>query len=148
MGLEKLKESEVFDGKTLEDIFRDIYDRSTEDRDEAMKAFREFREMVVDKEDLFMLGDKPSQYLKIAQESTDNLIKMVSAAQKIMSVADTTVESVDKDDILDILEGEGIAPKRFLKVREVVEEEKEDLEEKAIKATEETEAIFKKRKTA
>jgi len=151
MGLERLRESEIFDGKTLEDVFRDIYDRSTEDRDEAMIAFREFKHMVSDKEDLFLLGDKPSQYLKIAQESTDNLIKMVAAVQKLMAADETKTESVNKNDILDILEGEGIAPKRFAKVaKEAIEtkesEKEKDEEMRAIQATKETEEIFEKRK--
>lgn len=147
MGLEQLKTAEIFDGKTLEDIFRDIYDRSTEDRDEAMGAFKEFKAMVSDKEDLFMLGDKPSQYLKIAQESTDNLIKMVTAAQKLMAADSNYSESVNKDDILDILEGEGIAPSRFKKSKEDTRvEEVLTEEEMAVEATKETDKMFAKKK--
>ena len=42
MSLEKLKEISLFEGKTLDEIFKVIYTQSLEEREEAMATFRKF----------------------------------------------------------------------------------------------------------
>ena len=54
MSLDRLKEINLFEGKTLDEIFKVIYSQSLEEREEAMNTFKKFKEMVDDKEDLFM----------------------------------------------------------------------------------------------
>ena len=61
--LEKLKDIELFEGKTLDEIFQVIYDMSIEQQKEAMSAFKKLNEFVQDTEDAFMLGDKGAPYL-------------------------------------------------------------------------------------
>lgn len=124
MSLQKAKEMEVFKGKTLEDILSDVYERSTEDRNEAMKTFREFKDLIDGEEGLFMNGDKPDKYLKIAQESTDNLIKMINAVQKLIDSSDSGDKGMQGSDLLDLLEENGLAPDRFSQ-RESEKERKE-----------------------
>jgi len=119
MNIDQAKTVTVFQDKTLEDLLKDIFERSTEDRNEAINTFREFKGMISDAEDLFMLGETPSKYLKIAQESTDNLIKMVNAVQKIIDTSsekESPEESIDENSIIDIMDENGIGPKRFLKL--------------------------------
>jgi hypothetical protein len=144
--LDKLKGIKIFEGKSLEDVFQDIYERSTEDRNAAMSTFLEFKEMIKDQEDLFMLGDKPDKYLKIAQESTDNLIKMVNAVQKVVEKGVEDNEDVDPKTLLAILDDKGVAPTRFRR-EETIEDEKPidyDDEEAIEKATIDFEKKFKK----
>lgn len=121
--LEALKEIELFDGKTLDDIFRDVFEQSTEERNEAMEALREFKAMIKDPEDLFMNGDSPHKYLKLAQDSTANLVTMINAAQKIVDQNKEEVESVQSVDIssvIDSLDAEGIGPARFSQLKKAV----------------------------
>jgi hypothetical protein len=114
--LEKIKGIEISDGKTLDDILGAIVEHSLEERNEALQTFRDFRSMVVDQEDLFVNGDKPSLYLKIAQESTDTLIRLVTAVQKIVEDnKEKETEDVNIKDILKNLDDQGIAPERFAK---------------------------------
>ena len=80
MSLDRLKEINLFEGKTLDEIFKVIYRQSLEEREEAMNTFKKFKEMVDDKEDLFMSGDKPHPYLDSAHKATENLIKMITAS--------------------------------------------------------------------
>ena len=54
MSLDRLKEINLFEGKTLDEIFKVIYSQSLEEREEAINTFKTFKEMVEDKEDLFM----------------------------------------------------------------------------------------------
>ena len=126
MSLEKLKEISLFEGKTLDEIFGVIYSQSLEEREEAMATFKKFKEMVSDPEDLFMSGDKPHPYLSEARMATENLIKMITASHKLIELETDKKGTVDASDILDLLDQEGIAPKRFLSHQEEKKEKKEE----------------------
>tara|TARA_R110001583_G_scaffold24196_1_gene88494 strand:+ start:131 stop:574 length:444 start_codon:yes stop_codon:yes gene_type:complete len=130
MSLENLKEISLFEGKTLDEIFGVIYSQSIEERTEAMDTFKKFKEMVADPEDLFMSGDKPHPYLSEARMATENLIKMITASHKLIEMQGSNKEDINAADILDLLDQEGIAPKRFLSHLEEKEETKEEEKEK------------------
>ena len=114
MSLEKLKDISLFEGKSLDEIFNVIYKQSLEERDEAMSTFKKFKDMIGDTEDLFMSGDKPHPYLDSAHKATENLIKMITASHKLLDLENEKKDSVNANDILDLLDREGIAPKRFI----------------------------------
>ena len=114
MSLDRLKEISLFEGKTLDEIFNVIYAQSIEERAEAMATFKKFREMIKDGEDLFMSGDKPHPYLDSAHKATENLIKMITASHKLLELESEDKDSINANDILDLLDKEGIAPKRFM----------------------------------
>jgi len=126
MSLENLKEISLFEGKTLDEIFRVIYSQSIEERTEAMDTFKKFKAMVGDAEDLFMSGDKPHPYLSEARMATENLIKMITASHKLIEMQGSNKEDMNATDILDLLDQEGIAPKRFLSHLEEKVEKKEE----------------------
>tara|TARA_R110000765_G_scaffold250991_1_gene352484 strand:+ start:330 stop:773 length:444 start_codon:yes stop_codon:yes gene_type:complete len=130
MSLENLKEISLFEGKTLDEIFGVIYSQSIEERTEAMDTFKKFKAMVGDAEDLFMSGDKPHPYLSEARMATENLIKMITASHKLIEMQGSNKEDMNATDILDLLDQEGIAPKRFLSHLEEKEETKEEEKEK------------------
>ena len=81
--------------------------------------------MVSDPEDLFMSGDKPHPYLDSAHKATENLIKMITASHKLLELESEEKDSVNAGDILDLLDQEGIAPKRFMQTSGE-EDKKED----------------------
>jgi len=127
--LEKLKDIELFEGKTLDEIFQVIYDMSIEQQKEAMSAFKKLNEFVQDTEDAFMLGDKGAPYLDNAHKATDNLIKMVTASHKLINKEEEAEnQNISSADILSVLDSQGIAPSRFVDNDddEVVEEPKTD----------------------
>ena len=127
--LEKLKDIELFEGKTLDEIFQVIYDMSIEQQKEAMSAFKKMTEFVQDTEDAFMLGDKGAPYLDNAHKATDNLIKMVTASHKLINKEEEAEnQNISSADILSVLDSQGIAPSRFVDNDddEVVEDSKID----------------------
>ena len=125
MSLDRLREIKLFEGKSLDEIFQVIYSQSLEEREEAFVTFKRFREMVTDPEDLFMSGDKPHPYLDSANKATENLIKMITASHKLLELESEEKDSVNAGDILDLLDQEGIAPKRFMQTSSE-ESKKED----------------------
>ena len=127
--LEKLKDIELFEGKTLDEIFQVIYDMSIEQLKAAMSAFKKLNEFVKVTEDAFMLGDKGAPYLDNAHKATDNLIKMVTASHKLINKEEEAEnQNISSADILSVLDSQGIAPSRFVDNDddEVVEEPKKD----------------------
>jgi len=112
--LEKLREIELFEGKTLDDIFKVIYDQSIDQQTEAMKTFKKMNEFVQDAEDAFMSGDKAAPYLDSAHKATENIIKMITASQKMVAQEEDTHVTMSQSDILSVLDSEGIAPTRFI----------------------------------
>ena len=112
--LEKLREIELFEGKSLDDIFKVIYEQSIDQQNEAMNTFKKMNAFVEDAEDAFMSGDKAAPYLDSAHKATENTIKMVTASQKMVTQEEETQASMSQSDILSVLDNEGIAPKRFL----------------------------------
>ena len=126
MSLDRLKEISLFEGKTLDEIFNVIYAQSIEERAEAMATFKKFREMITDGEDLFMSGDKPHPYLDSAHKATENLIKMITASHKLLELESEDKDSINANDILDLLDKEGIAPKRFMPKSDEESKEKKE----------------------
>ena len=124
--LEKLREIELFEGKSLDDIFKVIYEESIDQQNEAMNTFKKMNAFVEDAEDAFMSGDKAAPYLDSAHKATENIIKMVTASQKMVTQEEEQQNNMSQSDILSVLDNEGIAPKRFLPDVEV--EEKNDEE--------------------
>ena len=126
--LDKLREIELFEGKSLDDIFKVIYEQSLDQQTEAMKTFKKMNEFVQDAEDAFMSGDKAAPYLDSAHKATENIIKMVTASQKMVAQEEEKQVTMSQSDILSVLDSEGIAPSRFLPqpVDEKKSEEKPD----------------------
>ena len=112
--LDKLREIELFEGKSLDDIFKVIYEQSLDQQTEAMKTFKKMNEFVQDAEDAFMSGDKAAPYLDSAHKATENIIKMVTASQKMVAQEEEKQVTMSQSDILSVLDSEGIAPSRFL----------------------------------
>tara|TARA_Y100000592_G_C5283748_1_gene227501 strand:+ start:42 stop:479 length:438 start_codon:yes stop_codon:yes gene_type:complete len=127
--LEKLREIELFEGKSLDDIFKVIYEQSIDQQNEAMNTFKKMNAFVEDAEDAFMSGDKAAPYLDSAHKATENIIKMVTASQKMVTQEEETPVAMSQSDILSVLDNEGIAPKRFLPD----DEEEDNIEEETQK---------------
>ena len=127
--LDKLKEIELFDGKSLDDIFKVIYEQSIDQQNEAMNTFKKMNAFVEDAEDAFMSGDKAAPYLDSAHKATENIIKMVTASQKMVAQEEETQVTMSQSDILSVLDSEGIAPSRFLPQSEAPSDEEKGEEE-------------------
>ena len=107
--LEKLREIELFEGKSLDDIFKVIYEQSIDQQNEAMNTF-----------------NKAAPYLDSAHKATENIIKMVTASQKMVTQEEEQQVNMSQSDILSVLDNEGIAPKRFLPEPDDQEENDEE----------------------
>ena len=113
-GLEKLKSIKLFEGKTLDEIFSVIYENSIEERSLALDAFRKYTGMIKDENDLYMSGQTPQGYLDSAHKATENIIKMITASQKLMNTEGDSNHTISLSDVQTLLDKEGVAPERFV----------------------------------
>lgn len=132
-GLDKLKSIELFEGKTVDEVFKTIFDYSIEERNAALDTFKEFKGHIKDGDDLFMSGDKPQGYLDSAHKATENIIKLMNAAQKLVTVEEDKSNDISATDILDILDKQGVAPDRFVDRDSEDEKKEEKKDDKAMK---------------
>lgn len=119
---------ELFEGKTLSDLFKYIFDSSVEERDKAMEMYKKVAEFVESKDDSFMQGEKAAPYIDSAHKATENIIKMIQVAQKIMESGEFKgdEDEFNTDAVLEILDNNNIGPDRFLRKGEKIKKRMED----------------------
>lgn len=138
-----LKDVSVFGDVTLSNIMEEIYSRTTEQHKRAIELYDKIAAEVEGVDNIFIIGEKASPYLDIAQKSTDNMIKMLSVGQKILeaSGAANVDEALDTNAIIDMLEQQDILPEEFRdrnkKAEESTEENRINIDEVAEEIEEE-----------
>lgn len=116
---------ELFEGKTAEDIYREVYEFTVEERKVALDMFNKLNNFIKDPEDGFMQGDKPSPYLDSAHKSTENLIKLLQVINKATGNVDQNEKGIDISSIINLLDEKEIAPDRMRRRKEERENQKE-----------------------
>ena len=126
MSLDELRKTVVYEDKTLEDLLKIVVEHSLEERKRALETFDDFKEVLTSADEWFMFGEKGAQYLKIANDATETINKMLGTLNKLKELDDNTekLDTTSVDDLLDILEQNSIGPKRFFDDGE--EEEKKE----------------------
>ena len=117
---------QIFEGKTAEDIYREIYSFCVEERDVALNMFNKLNGYIQNPEDGFMQGDKPSPYLDSAHKATENIIKMLQVVNKAKDSSSENNGSIDISSIINLLDEKDIAPDRMRRNKEKEEKDKED----------------------
>lgn len=116
--VENIKHTEIFKNMSLENFFKVVYDQSIEERQMAIETFSQFKKEIKGIEDIFMIGEKLDPFLSTAQKSTENLIKMVTAFQRILELEtdkkSATEEVPDATQMIKLLDAMEVGPKRFV----------------------------------
>lgn len=115
---------EIFEGKTVEDIYKEVYDFSVEERVVALDMFKKLNGYIQQPEDGFMQGDKPSPYLDSAHKSTENIIKLLQVINKMKGDNGESEKSVDVSALINFLDEKDIAPDRMRVRKEEGKKEK------------------------
>jgi len=126
-----MKDIEIFDGMTYDAFMKEIYERCTEDRTRAISTYDNIAKRFEDDDDVFMIGDKANPYLDLSVKLNDNLIKLLSASQKIMEASLETKGDeggFDGNSILDLLDKHNILPEGMKTRGEDLDEEEEERE--------------------
>ena len=99
-------DKEIFNGKTLSDLFGEIYDNSKDTRGQVQGLIRELKPLIENIGDATLIVPMIKEYMEIGVKNDDALIKMATIVQRIVS-AEAKGESAsdfDFSDLQDLLE--------------------------------------------
>ena len=97
-------EVEIFKGKTLDSLFKDIYNNSTEKREEIYEVITTLQNTIgTDKQRAILLSPTIVDFMDVAVKNDEQLIKLATVIQKIIS---SNKRNVDEDGNLILPEAE------------------------------------------
>ena len=76
---------EVFEGKSLSDLFKDIYDNSTRNKEQLEVLMKEVVGFIKDGDTAVQIITMLKEYLEINVKNDDQLVKMAAVVQRIIS---------------------------------------------------------------
>ena len=103
---------EVFEGKSLSDLFKDIYDNSTRNKEQLEVLMKEVVGFIKDGDTAVQIIPMLKEYLEINVKNDDQLVKMAAVVQRIISAeqrggADEEygLSEKEKEQLMEALEG-------------------------------------------
>jgi|TARA_B100000959_G_C14827267_1_gene560349 hypothetical protein len=109
---------EVFEGKTLSDVFKDIYDNTEQNRKQLDVLTRELVSFIKDGDTAVQIVPMLKEYLEINVKNDDQLVKIAAIVQRLVS-AETKAGSGDEF---------GLSEKEKEQLRKAVEETAQDVQ--------------------
>ena len=76
---------EVFEGKTLSDVFKDIYDNSNKNKTQLEVLMKEVVGFIKDGDTAVQIIPMLKEYLEINVKNDDQLVKMAAIVQRIIA---------------------------------------------------------------
>jgi hypothetical protein len=76
---------EIFDGKSLSSLFKDIYDNTTFNRKQLEVLTRELVQFIKDGDTAVQIVPMIKEYLEINVKNDDQLVKMAGIVQRLIS---------------------------------------------------------------
>ena len=99
-------DKEIFKGKTLSDLFGEIYDNSKDTRGQVQGLIRELKPLIENIGDATLIVPMIKEYMEIGVKNDDALIKMATIVQRIVSAEakGEAASEFDFSDLQDLLE--------------------------------------------
>ena len=118
-------DKEIFNGKTLSDLFGEIYDNSKDTRTQVQGLIRELKPLIENIGDATLIVPMIKEYMEIGVKNDDALIKMATIVQRIVSAEakGEAASEFDFSDLQDLLEESNQLEAEVKEVRESKEEE-------------------------
>lgn len=118
-------DKEIFKGKTLSDLFGEIYDNSKDTRTQVQGLIRELKPLIENIGDATLIVPMIKEYMEIGVKNDEHLIKLATVIQRI-ETAQAKGEGSDMfdfSDLQDLLEEQEALDKQ---IEEVQKEEDQD----------------------
>ena len=128
------KDIEVFGGKSLSDLLKDIYDNSVEKKTQINKLTEELSKFVNRISDVAVISPIIKEYLDVGVKNDEQLIKIAQVAAKLVGATtkegDEILSEQEKQDLLATIND---TVKDLQTSSEKIDTEKEDIDNKYIK---------------
>ena len=98
-------DKEIFKGKTLSDLFGEIYDNSKETKSQVKGLIGELKPLIENIGDATLLVPMIKEYMEIGVKNDEHLIKLATVIQRIeTAVAKGDSEEFDLSELQDLIE--------------------------------------------
>ena len=114
-------DKEIFQGKTLSDLFGEIYDNSKETKGQVKALIGELKPLIENIGDATLIVPMIKEYMEIGVKNDEHLIKLATVIQRI----ETAAAKGEGDGMFDLSELQDL-----LEEQEELEENIEQVEEK------------------
>ena len=113
-------DKEIFKGKTLSDLFGEIYDNSRDTRTQVQGLIRELKPLIENIGDATLIVPMIKEYMEIGVKNDDALIKMATIIQRIVSAEAKGEAGSDFDfsDLQDLLDEQNQLEEQLEEVKE------------------------------
>ena len=88
---------EIFEGKTLSDVFKDIYDNSKTNKQQLEVLMKEVVGFIKDGDTAVQIIPMLKEYLEINVKNDEQLVKLATVVQRIMAAEKRVSDSGDND---------------------------------------------------
>ena len=130
----KKDDIQIFDGKSLSDLLKDIYDNSVEKKTQINKLTEELSKFVNRVSDVAVISPIIKEYLDVGVKNDEQLIKIAQVAAKLVGATtkegDEILSEQEKQDLLATIND---TVKDLQTSSEKIDTEKEDIDNKYIK---------------
>jgi len=75
----------IFEGKTFEDLSKDIYENSKKKRNQIEILIKEMNKMITTIDDVILLAPIIKEYLEVGVKNDEQLVKLASIVQRIIT---------------------------------------------------------------
>ena len=90
------KDYEIFEGKTLSDVFKDIYDNSKTNKQQLEVLMKEVVGFIKDGDTAVQIIPMLKEYLEINVKNDEQLVKLVTIVQRITAAEKRVSDSGDE----------------------------------------------------
>ena len=98
-------DKEIFKGKTLSDLFGEIYDNSKETKGQVKALIGELKPLIENIGDATLIVPMIKEYMEIGVKNDEHLIKLATVIQRIETAqAKGETDQFDFSDLQDLLE--------------------------------------------
>ena len=87
---------EIFEGKTLSDVFKDIYDNSKTNKQQLEVLMKEVVGFIKDGDTAVQIIPMLKEYLEINVKNDEQLVKLATIVQRITAAEKRVSDSVDE----------------------------------------------------
>jgi hypothetical protein len=117
-------DKEIFKGKTLSDLFGEIYDNSKETKGQVKSLIGELKPLIENIGDATLIVPMIKEYMEIGVKNDEHLIKLATVIQRIETAqAKGESNEFDFSDLQDLLEEQEALEQEVDKVDDIKEEE-------------------------
>ena len=92
---------EIFEGKTLSDVFKDIYDNSKTNKKQLEVLMKEVVGFIKDGDTAVQIIPMLKEYLEINVKNDEQLVKLATVVQRIMAAEKRVSDSGDEFGLTD-----------------------------------------------